>query len=391
MHIATTPSGNLRVCCNSDDKDKGKNVISKSNGSPYKIYEEKNLKSAWHSSYYRKIRKQMLEGEKPEICTLCFREEEAGLESSRMRSNRKYMFDYESSETPPLNLKFLDLRLGNKCNLRCRMCSPYTSNSLVKEWEELSRQNLSKFITPITGDRVRIKNIANWPVLLDFSKFLDFLPYIEDIYLTGGEPLFIPEYQDLLEYIIQKGFADNIKIRYNTNITKYDVKNLNLWKAFKHVRLSVSIDAFGKLNDYIRYPSKWDLIENNLNQIISLNKQFSNISFVVDCAVQMYNITVMPDFLLWASNKHIELWFNILDRPKFLNIRVLPDLLKQKVKEELLPFKKDFPVKRIIDYMEKESWESYLGDFFRYTDFFDKSRKQNLNDILPELSSYRSV
>jgi len=55
MHLATTSSGRLRVCCNSTPK---KNFILKDSGSPFKIYED-NLEEAWNSETYKKIRYQM--------------------------------------------------------------------------------------------------------------------------------------------------------------------------------------------------------------------------------------------------------------------------------------------------------------------------------------------
>ena len=388
MHISTSATGCLRVCCNSSSP---KNLILKSKGEPYKIHEKGRLKSAWHSPVYKKVRQQMLNGLKPGMCSPCFREESAGLESARIRFNRKYMFGYEPSESLPLHIKYLDLRLGNKCNLKCRMCNPFSSSSLFREWNQLSKQPVSKFISRMSeSDKRRVKKIT-WPEKIDFTIFREFLSYIEEIYLTGGEPLLIKEHYDLLEFIVQEGFAPSIELRYNTNITKYDEKIVQFWKKFKCVRINASIDAFGALNNYIRYPSKWNLIENNLSQLISLTNQFPNIIVEVDCTVQMYNITSMKEYLLWIKKQNCDLFFNILDNPKFLNIRVLPEKLKKKAKEDLLLFQDIFPVKKIVDYMEKESWTSYIGDFFRYTDFFDSSRNQKMSHILPELSSYRNI
>ena len=388
MHIATSPSGNLRVCCNSTY---GKNLILKSDGSPYKIYED-NLKEAWQAPVYKKIRRQMLKGEKPDICTLCFREESSGLDSPRINYNKKYMFDYEASETPPCHIKYLDLRLGNKCNLRCRMCNPYTSNSLFKEWDEISTKNISSLVQPLSGqEKKKFKNLL-WPKSFDFSKIFEHIQYIEEIYLTGGEPLLIKEQYDFLEYIVHKGFAKNIELKYSTNLTKYDSEAIQLWKHFKKIHLNISVDAYGKLNNYIRYPAKWNQLENNLRKMISLRekKSFPLIVQIV-CTVQMYNITSIRDFFWWIKKQNLELQFNILDYPKFLNIRVLPDVLKKKVEKELLHFQEDFPIEKIINYMNKENWGDLLSDFFRWSDFLDRSRNQNLKEVLPELSSFRKV
>ena len=46
----------------------------------------------------------------------------------------------------------------------------------------------------------------------------------------------------------------------------------------------------------------------------------------------------------------------------------------------------DLPrVQGIIDYMWKEDWSDRLDAFYDYTDKLDKSRSQNLFDIVPEL------
>ena len=387
MSMAISPSGNLRICCNSR---KGKNLILKRDGSPYKIYKD-DLKSAWKAPLYRKIRTQMLNGEKPEICSPCFQEESAGIESARIGYNRKYYNEYYQHDTPKYdNIKYLDLRLGNKCNLRCRMCSPYTSSSFLKEWSQLTQKSESSTIKALTEhEKKKFKNLS-WPDEMDFNKLLKDLKNIEEIYLTGGEPLLIKNQYVLLETIIQKGFAEKIKLKYNTNLTRYDSKIFELWKLFKQVFLSVSIDGFGNLNNYIRYPAKWDQLEKNINQMVAYKNQNKNLKMEIDCTVQMYNITQMKPFLLWVKKQNIYLHFNILDSPIFLNVRVLPDELKQKAEEDLSLFQKDFNVARIINYMKQESWNYHLKDFFEYTDLLDQSRNQTLEKILPEFSKFRT-
>ena len=385
MSLSTTPSGNLRVCCNSINK---KNLILKSDGRPYKIYKD-SIKSAWNSESYRKIRQQMLNGEKPEICSPCFREESAGIQSARIGYNKKYSSYHETSEVPHRHIKYLDLRLGNTCNLKCRMCSPYTSSSLFKEWSFLKRKDKYSILENLTEhEKKKFKRLL-WPETMNFNNLIKDIEHIEEIYLTGGEPLIIKNQYILLETIIKKGLAEKIKLKYNSNITNYNSKIFELWKHFKGVFLSISIDAFGELNHYIRYPSQWKKLESNLKQIKRHAEKNENLKIKIDCTVQMYNITRMKPFLSWVKKQKIGLYFNILDSPHFLNIRVLPNELKQKAEEDLSLFKNDFDVTKPINYMNKESWSHFLKDFFNYTDTFDQSRDQSLNKILPELSRLR--
>ena len=102
------------------------------------------------------------------------------------------------------------------------MCDPYNSSSLFKEWNSFSSK--LKSIEGIASIVIIKKDMRGGGEKIDFTTFLEFLPYIEEIYLTGGEPLLIKEQYYLLEFIVKEGFASNIKIRYNTNITKYDKK-----------------------------------------------------------------------------------------------------------------------------------------------------------------------
>ena len=128
MHLATTSTGNLRVCCNSVP---GKNLIAKEDGTPYKLNKD-SLEEAWNSEVYKTIRKQMLDGERPEMCTRCFREEDAGIHSARQAWNEKWKKDIKYTVNAPFSIKYVDLRLGNLCNLKCRMCNPYSSNQTKK-------------------------------------------------------------------------------------------------------------------------------------------------------------------------------------------------------------------------------------------------------------------
>jgi len=103
----------------------------------------------------------------------------------------------------------------------------------------------------------------------------------------------------------------------------------------------------------------------------------------------MYNITQIKDLLRWLKLKKLKVYFNILDYPKFLNIRTLPQSLKNKAEQDLLKFENDFPVQKIIKYMKQENWSHYLNDFVRYTDFIDKFRKQSIKSVLPQWELYK--
>lgn len=373
MHMATSASGILRVCCNSTP---GQNFITKEDGSRYRINKD-DLKEAWNSETYKTIRQQMLNGERPEMCARCFREEDAGITSTRQNWNEKWAQDRDYTVNAPFNIRYVDIRLGNLCNLKCRMCNPYASNMWVKEWS-LVADALEE------SEYNRLKNM-NWP---EQAKVWDNLELVadtvEEIYLTGGEPTIIKEQHKLLDYYINKGTAHKIRLKYNTNLTNIPEELVKKWKHFKKIQLNCSIDAYGELDRYIRYPSDWATIDQNFKRIRKQKK----VNIEIHCTVQMYNILRLHKFLEYALPFNHKIYFNILNHPECLNIRVLPAKLKDAAFESLMPYLEVPKLKGVIDYMYAEDWSDKMDEFIDYTFALDKSRNQYLTAIIPEFEEY---
>lgn len=369
MHLATNASGNLRICCNSIP---GENFILKEDGSPYKIYKD-NLEEAWNSNTYRVIRDEFLNNKRPDMCARCFREEDAGIVSPRHAWNQKWKEDKTYTVDMPYHIKYIDLRLGNLCNLRCRMCNPYASNQWLKEWHLIDNKLSS-------DEQIRLKRM-DWPKdKKTWDNLMPLLDSVEEVYLTGGEPTIIKEQFILLDYLIDQNLSQKVKLKYNTNLTNIPVDLLAKWKLFKKIQLNCSIDAIGDLDRYIRYPSDWNTIVENFN---ILNK-LDNVNIEIHCTVQMYNILRLQDLIEWALPYDVKIYFNILNHPNWLNIRVLPIHLKKYVEKNLQKYYDLNKVKGIVDYMNAEHWVEHLPNFYKNTDILDKSRNENLKSILKE-------
>ena len=369
MHLATNASGNLRVCCNSTP---GKNFITNETGNPYKLNRD-NLNEAWNSQVYTTIRKQLLNNERPDMCQRCFREEDVGIKSARQSWNLKWKEDKEYTEDAPFDIKYVDLRLGNLCNLKCRMCNPYASNMWVKEWHLINNA-----LDPSEYERL---SKMNWPEdEKTWENLFSIAHTVDEIYLTGGEPTVIKEQQKLLDYFIDNGTAKNIRLKYNTNLLLLPTWLLERWSHFKRVQLNCSIDATGALDTYIRHPSKWSKIVKNFEAI----RQLTNAGIEIHCTVQMYNILRLPELIDWATPYGHRIYFNILNHPEELNIRVLPEHLKDQAAKQLQPYLHLDKVQSIIDYMYAEDWNHKYTRFLEYTTALDKSRSENLFDLIPE-------
>ena len=372
MHLATNSSGNLRVCCNSTP---GKNLIRKDDGSPYKLYSD-DLYEAWNSPVYKKIRKEFLDGEIPDMCERCFREEAVGIESARQAVNSRWKEDIKYNKDAPFNVKYIDLRLGNLCNLKCRMCNPFSSNQWLSEWSLVNEA--------LTSDEVTRLKKMGWPEYKKtWENIIPLINSVEEIYLTGGEPTIIKEQHKILDYCIENNIAKNIKLKYNTNLTNIPEHLINKWKKFKTVQLNCSIDAVGDLNRYIRYPSDWKTIEQNFTEL----RNIENVRTEIHCTVQMYNILRIQELIDWALKKKCKIYFNILDHPDWLNIRVLPVSLKKLVANNLKIYYDVPKVKGIIDYMMAEDWTDKLEEFYRHTRKLDDSRSEDFFGLITEFKN----
>ena len=378
MHIATNSTGNLRVCCNAVPT---KGYIYKSDGNPYKLFRD-DINEAWHSKTYKNIRQDFLNGNKPEICERCFREEDAGLKSARQSANEQWGTECSMTTTPEMDIRYVDLRLGNLCNLKCRMCNPYSSSIWTKEWNKVVTEE-----EQISQDEVTRLAQLDWPTKdKTWDNIKEILPSVEMIYFTGGEPTLTLEQMSLLEYCVNNGYTDII-LKYNTNLTNIPERILDLWKNFKKIRINASIDAIGDLNRYIRYPSSWEEITNNLDIL----KNIPNVHVGIHTTVQMYNIFDLHNII--AYFKDYNHFLNILNHPKHLNIRVLNKKHKQKILNRLLTC----PVHNvstttiadriegIIKYMQ-EDWHDKWPAFVAYTKNVDKQRKENILDHIEEFN-----
>ena len=118
MHLETTPLGEYRPCCLAEES------IKKADGTNYDISNGDTIADAFHSEYMENMRKEFLDGGQPDTCAKCWALEESGGISKRMISNEKF-----GIHTDEKGITFLDLKLGNICNLKCRICLLYTSPS----------------------------------------------------------------------------------------------------------------------------------------------------------------------------------------------------------------------------------------------------------------------
>jgi len=408
VHMSSKPNGACRLCCFST-----KYIKNKQNEQLF--LGKHSFQEIWNSEDMRTVRKKMLNNEKLSECRHCWNEEKNQKSSKRIKENKRFLKNYSHyldlsqekdgflSEPPP----YLDLRLGNVCNIKCRTCNPLFSSAWVKELEKNEKDFKKNEFLKQTYEDILIssKEITNW---YDTEFFFDIIkavsPALKLIYLSGGEPLLIKKHHSFVDYFIKKGVHKNIAVNMNTNLTYLDKKLLEKLSGFKRLHFSVSIDAYGEKNNYIRSPSQFLKIEKNMEQVL---QQQGNIEVSINCTVSVYNILYLSELIDWSrdlqkkySKKSVVVYFDLLHKPLFQQISVLPHSLKEEAINKLKALKNKnlFPreledIKSFINSLqfslkEKEENLRLRNQLREHINFFDTLRKESFFTVFPDFKGH---
>lgn len=354
------------------------------------------LAPAWQSASMQALRQQMKNGQWPTACATCRRQEEAGLPSRRTREGQG---EPASNPNEEFQIRTLDLRLGNTCNLACRMCSPFSSNLLLKEWTDetpslpppsrLMQESvaaLGKQYSPIWEEDPKF-----------WSDLLQLAPNAEEIHFAGGEPFLNRAHVTYLESLIQSGRSREIRLSYNTNLTVVPGWLTRLAEQFREVRILVSLDGVEAHAEYIRYPLKWTNFVSCLEKLEALKAQFPEvISVAFNTTLQVYTLPGLPDLMLFLEthpfeNLPRETTPNVLHHPAYFDLAELPDEQKTAALELIEQVRQKVSRSTSQDFLSalgtqllakrqkdpRQTWD----DFCQVTRRYDLQRKQDFSAL----------
>lgn len=368
MHIATTTEGNVRLCC----KVNRKQVATKTSTDSFNISQD-NISDIWNSDYMNTVRKKILNDEQLPECAICWREEEnfdkhwndvkqkEFAPSKRLKENRKWkeQLDLHSIVENP-KIAYLDIRLNNLCNLKCRMCWPQFSSQIVKEHEQFKQQDDKLWYSDFDFNKIEDITVF-WESLK--SNLFD----IKEITFVGGEPTLHDEMYDLLDKLVELDVSRFITLKLTTNLTNLQTRLLNILPKFKKTTFNISLDGINEVNEYIRHPSNWNQLMDNLEKLLSLNEE--KIVINISCVVQIYNMFNIFNMSKWFIEKLKDysslkyLTFDILYDPNRLSIKILNNLAK-----------KDW-------YIAYEDWRIYFKNLMNDIDNMPKNIQDSWHKI----------
>ena len=344
----------------------------------------------WTSEQVKKIQQNMLQNVRDNGCQICWKKEDRGYSSLRQHSNEIYKNHIEQIRgNQTLQQPFyLDLRLGNLCNLKCRMCISEWSSQIASEIIE--NPNEDWIDTP--EQKILELDDSTWQLLEQW------IPHVRRVFMTGGEPTIIKRNLEYIEKIIESGRSKEVELIFTTNATNINSKFVEVGKQFKSVSYNVSIDAVGELAKYIRYPSDWRTIENNLHNI------GQGVSF--NTTIQWLNMTRLNEIFDYIEHCGIPfggIWFQLVTDPAYLDPIHAPRFMKEKCISDIdnflnRPFLQDEKYQNILYGELKRSLRQtrefltnnidqvkYVDEFLKRMKILDRLRGQRLFDVLPEL------
>jgi len=488
----------------------------------------------WNSENLRDVRRRMIFGEAVEQCQNCSSIERRGERSPRVEANQAWSalgWANPHNETledlvvtalandfrMPAGPAWIDLDLGDLCNLKCRMCSPTSSSSIAKDpvhshwahfeigaarwrgrtmvvapervqgieyegfssvdksggvgvvwFEETAAMRVSRLPERIESVRIKLKDEGARAPLRVFANDTPLAPceavgespahlfdlpssardggalalrfecsgrvaveeiallraetganqvainrlasrkqwhqdvgFIKDevfrnperitkVQIVGGEPLLIKEARDVMRALDCEGVSRRISLVLITNGTTLDDEIIHLLGRFKEVSLIISLDGFGVVNDYIRFGSRWEIIESNIRRLLGVE----NVRVATNCTLQAYNMLHVTQLAEYAERLGLGFRSELLGGPSHLSCFAMPLRVRKKASEKMRRYAEGcradisetlVRVAAAIEAYDAPFEDGLLRDFMLFTNDLDASRGQDVRVVNQEL------
>ena len=387
VNITVDPDGAIKPCCISHD------YIKKEDGTKFNLGYD-SVDDIYNSKEYVELRQKMLDNEYIPGCDVCYHNEKTGRQSRRLINNEQYKETTPTSSESNLKIKFFDLRFGNLCNLKCRMCSPANSNQIAKEITEINNKEYSKFY-PVFD----IDTDEWWETDTFDDNIKSQVDNIDTIYMTGGEPTVIEKNFEILSDLIESDKSKHITLIINTNLTNTNPRFYQYLPNFKSVILQLSIDGYEKVQEYLRYPSKFKQIDESIHKLIKIH----NVKLWATPVIQIGNLNTIVDLFKYFEDINIkenkpliDIRPILLQDPQHLNIDYLPKDFKQKAFAKIFMWMlndckwqsqifKDTINALKVKCQEESKDINMLQEYIKFNNILDEHRGQTLIDCNEEL------
>mgnify|MGYP001422646448 CR=1 FL=1 len=370
-HMAIEANGDILPCCMGEPFDlniKGKTI--------QEVYNDP-IRAEFVDSFRR--------NEQHPLCKACWKDPYIRTSFSTNGRMNHIVEQAMDGNIPEHKLRWLEIKPGNRCNLKCRICGIHNSSTWAKDTAAMEEPEV-KFKN---SKAFKYTQSCDWIEDDNFWNEIDGLESIEYIHFMGGEPYMVPEHFQLLERLVEHPTIDTskINIQYNTNGTYFPTKeNQELYKNFGRILIAISIDDINDRFEYQRSLAKWEEIKSNLIKFKKLNK--NDYYTHLDPTISLFNIFYLEEIF----NEFAKIGFtSFKDQEHYVfdgynAIHILPQPVKDIIIEKYKNTN-NLWILNAIKYMNSQRSDKKLWkDFINSITHLDILRKENFKNIFPAWS-----
>jgi len=298
-------------------------------------------------------RAKMIAGERPAGCEYCWKIEDMGRDAvsdrvykSQIYSNQDLITASRTPITEDINLKTLEIAFDRTCNFGCSYCNPAFSSTWVRDikqngaYKNLVSDGRNHFTHTHDGAQLYKDTEVN-PYVEAFFRWWesDLHRTLEELRITGGEPMMSPSLWRLLDWFETEKHRvnPNMRLAINSNLVpkrELFTKFLNKVKNVPNLHIYTSNESTYAHADYIRDGMNYTSWYTHLVNLPDIRPAgIHNM-----CTINALCLESLPEFLdMIVKNKKdfkrvygVDLNFtlNILRFPSFQSPLVLPDELR---------------------------------------------------------------
>lgn len=393
--LALHNSGMALLCCHS-------RTPLRDNQGQQIFWHTHSLQDALNSPTRQDIQTALSLGQQHPNCDACFSVENAGGESRRQAHNA---LDELHSRA---EIRMLDLKLGNICNLSCRSCNPWVSSKWYSDWWAVidsHKQEHASYRDYLNEKHLTSKlsyaedNEQFWQQLADVMPGVDYI----DIY--GAEPMMIDRLWAVLDST-HTPQRQHQTVHFNTNTTIWDQSRIDVLDQFGRVFLDLSIDGLAQKFEYLRNGADWHAVLDNVNHYrdwIQQRQDQQRPGHLNICiTISLFNILDLPEITEFLERLGLSWHVNHAHMPHWINFKILPDSVKTSIAQRLRASTQDrseyyrnMIENSVISYMQQpleiadrpwpEYHEAMFQEWIRVTRALDQRRDQDFAATFPEL------
>ncbi len=263
----------------------------------------------WFKGSFEQIRNEHRECDLKNNCSFCKEIMDQGAFGSLL-INKYEHYAFSKSKYPAI----MEFELSNKCNLACIMCDSNLSSGI----ESLDCEK-------VTGNQFYKDSF--------FEELREFIPHLQVAEFTGGDPFMIEEYYKIWDMISE--LNPKCQILITTNANSMNPRIMNLMEKHKNINFNISIDSLKKENyENIRLKANFEFAISNIEKFVEYSRKNNTHVNLLVCPMTV-NWSEMPDFVNFANEKQICVYYHTVVKPAELSLKFLEKSDLHKIVEGL--------------------------------------------------------